>query len=141
MAITSIDPNDYLFGLMPGQMPSTPISAPTQILPATVPRIPGWGGSGSASAGGGLGALNIGSLALSGLGTIGNLWNMFQAQKLAKQQFNYTKDVTETNLANQIQSYNTQLEDRIRSRSYTEGRPEGYAESYLDEHSLERRRG
>lgn len=75
---------------------------------------------------------------LAGIGTIGNLWNMFQAQKLAKRQFRFQKDITETNLANQIKSYNTALADRINSRSFTEGRPEGYAQQYIQQNQLSR---
>ena len=82
-------------------------------------------------------------LALGGLQTIGNLWNAFQMSKLAKDQFAYTKDVTETNLANQIQSYNTTLEDRIRSRAaFENGHNGGMRRSevggYLEEHKLTR---
>lgn len=61
-------------------------------------------------------------LALSGLSTIGNLWGAFQAQKLAKQQFNFTRDITNTNLGNQIKSYNTQLQDRASNRAIVEGK-------------------
>lgn len=85
---------------------------------------------------GGLSGLQIGGLALGGLQALGNLWGMFQANKLAKKQFKYTKQVTDTNLANSIQSYNTTLEDRIRARSFTEGRDAGYADSYLKTHAL-----
>lgn len=80
--------------------------------------------------------LNTANLALSGLQTIGNLFAAFQAQKLAKQQFNYTKKVTDTNLANQIQSYNTALSDRINSRYYVEGKSPDQAQAYLDVNKL-----
>jgi hypothetical protein len=78
------------------------------------------------------------NLALAGLGTIGNLWGAFQSAKLAKKQFNYTKDVTETNLAGQIKSYNTALEDRIRSRAKVEGMSADQAQAYLDRNKLTR---
>jgi hypothetical protein len=41
-------------------------------------------------------------LGLGGIQTIGNLWNAFEANKLAKEQFDFTKGITNTNLANII---------------------------------------
>lgn len=78
-------------------------------------------------------------LGLGGLKTIGNLWNSFQANQLAKEQFDFTKGITNTNLANQIQSYNTAMSDKINSRAFTEGRPDGYVEQYLAENKLQKR--
>ena len=98
--------------------------------------IPGLGGSqGNSGLGFNLDTLN---LALGGLQTIGNIWNAFQAQKLAKEQFKFTKDVTETNLTNQIKSYNTALSDRSNSRAFTEGRDQASSQAYIDENKLSR---
>lgn len=105
---------------------------------------PGQAGAFQPNLGGGTGGLGFGDLdfmgkvgvGLTGLQTLGNLWNSFQAQKLAKKQFNFTKDVTTTNLANQIQSYNTALEDRSRSRAQTEGQSASQAQSYVDKNKL-----
>lgn len=77
-------------------------------------------------------------MALSGLGTIGNLWAGFQAAKLAKQQFNFQKDFANANLANQIKSYNTALYDRARSRAAMEGQSSGQMQSYVNANSLSR---
>lgn len=79
---------------------------------------------------------NTANMALSGLQTIGNLFAAFQANKLAKQQFKYTKKVTDANLGNQIQSYNTALSDRINSRYVVEGKSPEQAQSYLDVNKL-----
>jgi len=88
---------------------------------------------------GGLGMnLDTLKLGLSGLGTIGNLWAAFEARNLAKKQFNFTKDVTNTNLANSIQSYNTALEDRARSRAKVEGQSSGEMQGYIDKNKLSR---
>lgn len=54
--------------------------------------------------------------ALQGLSTVGNLWGAFQGNKLARKQLSLATDAYNTNLTNQIKSYNTQLEDRIRGR-------------------------
>lgn len=78
-------------------------------------------------------------LGIQGLSAIGNFWNAFQAQKLAKQQFAFTKDITETNLANQIKSYNTALSDRARSRGFVEGQTDDQISQYVNENMLTRR--
>ena len=65
--------------------------------------------------------LDTASLALGGLQSLGNLWQAWEANKLAKEQFKFNKGFATTNLANSIQSYNTTLEDRTRARAFTEG--------------------
>jgi hypothetical protein len=75
---------------------------------------------------------------LSGIQSLGNMWAAFQSAKLAKKQFKFTKDITNTNLRNQIQSYNTALTDRITSRAHTQGMSKDEAQSYLSAHSLRR---
>lgn len=90
--------------------------------------------AGGGAAGTGLGFnIGTGQLVLGGIQAIGNLWAAWEAQKLAREQFDFTKGVTNTNLGNSIQSYNTQLSDRINSRAFTEGRPEGYADKYIED--------
>lgn len=89
--------------------------------------------------GGGLGMnMDTAKLALSGIGTLGSLYGAFQAAGLAKKQFNYTRDVTETNLANQLKTYNTQLTDRANNRAIVEGRTPGETQSYIDRNQLTR---
>lgn len=75
-------------------------------------------------------------LALGGLSAIGNFWNSFQANKLAKDQFNFTKGITEKNLANQTKSYNTTLADRINSRASVTGASDAEVADYLAKNSL-----
>lgn len=79
-------------------------------------------------------------LALSGLGAIGNIMSSFNAQKLAKKQFEYQKGITDTNLANSIQSYNTTLADRGRARAAMEGQSPQEAAAYIAQNSLRDRR-
>lgn len=83
------------------------------------------------------GSFNTGNLqlALGGIQTLGALWNSYQQNKLAKESLGLQREAFETNLANQTQTYNTSLEDRIRARYATEGRSE-QADAYIAEHSL-----
>jgi hypothetical protein len=57
---------------------------------------------------------------------------------MAKKQFKFTKDVTNTNLANQIKSYNTALYDRARSRAVQEGQTDAERDAYINNNSLSR---
>ena len=75
--------------------------------------------------------LGTGQLVLGSIGTLGNLWAAFQAQNLAKEQFEFQKGVTNTNLANQIQSYNTSLIDRINARSFMQGDSQETTDAYI----------
>lgn len=86
--------------------------------------------------------LNLGTLQgiVGGIGAIGNIWQSMQANRLARQQFSYMKDITETNLANQIKSYNTQIADRGRARGFTEGQTQEQIDDYVNSNSLSRNR-
>lgn len=93
-----------------------------------------------AAAPGGMGGLGFNmdtaKLALGGLQTIGSLWQAWEANKLAKDQFKFQKDFANTNLANSIQSYNTTLEDRGRTRAFAESQDPAMAQAYLDKNRL-----
>lgn len=54
-------------------------------------------------------------------GGIANVWNGLQQNKLARASFNHQKGILDTNLANQIRSFNLQLDDKLRSRQVVEG--------------------
>ena len=77
-------------------------------------------------------------LGLGALGSLANIYSGFQANKLAKDQLNFTKSVTNTNLNNQIKSYNTALEDRARSRAVAENRDQSTADAYIAANKLTR---
>lgn len=108
--------------------------------------------TGSAAALGAVGGAQTGALAgtgfglnmntlqggLGGLQTIGSLWNAFNANSLARKQFNFTKDITNTNLNNSIQSYNTALADRARARAVMEGQTASERDAYIAANSLSR---
>lgn len=76
------------------------------------------------------------SMALGGLQALGSFWQSFQANKMAKKQFKFTKKAYETDLKNTTKVYNTALEDRIAARYVTENRAPGEADAYLKEHRI-----
>lgn len=77
-------------------------------------------------------------MGMSGLNSLANIWGAWQANKLAKDQLNFTKSVTNTNLNNSIKSYNTSLEDRARARGFTEGRSDSEIQNYVSTNRLSR---
>ena len=81
---------------------------------------------------------NLGSVGdiASIIGGFGTLWSGIQANKLAKDAFNFQKEAFQTNLANQISSYNTSLEDRIRARYSQNNRSQAEADAYIADHRL-----
>ncbi|EAA6070268.1 hypothetical protein DQY91_22435 [Salmonella enterica subsp. enterica] len=59
-----------------------------------------------------------------------------QSLGLAKDQLQFQKDAYNTNLNNSIQSYNTQLEDRIRGRTSNYAGKEEDVQTYLANNRL-----
>lgn len=111
---------------MPGTNPATPLS------------VLGSGNDLSADSfnfGANIPTLRMG---LSGLNTLGNLWGAWQAQGLARDQLNFTRNVTNTNLNNSIQSYNTALADRARARGVAEGQSSDEVSNYIASNRLTR---
>lgn len=99
-------------------------------------------GTGITGAGGLTGQLGMNiptfQLGLDAIGSLANIYGGFQANKLAKDQLSFAKDVTNTNLNNQIKSYNTALEDRARSRATAENRDQASADAYIEANRLSR---
>lgn len=79
---------------------------------------------------------NTVGMVMGGLQALGSLWNSYNQQKMAKEQFRFQKQAWQTNLANQTKTYNTALEDRIRARHFTEGKSSADTDSYLNQHRL-----
>lgn len=77
----------------------------------------------------------LGLDALTSLAGMYNSWNM---NKLAQQQFNLQKDVLNTNLNNQIKSYNNSLADQLRSRAAMETGDANAYDSLIEERKLTR---
>lgn len=96
------------------------------------------GDGGPQIGGGGMSGMQIANAGLAGLQTLGALWGAWQQNKMAKKQFKFTKDVTNTNLANQIKSYNTALYDRARSRAVMESQSDAVRDAYVANNSLSR---
>ena len=109
-----------------GYNPPPPTMAP---VPGTTPTTAPVKGPGFFQEGGGAG------LALGAIQTLGSLWNSFQQNKLAKKSLALQTRAFETNLANQTQTYNTALEDRINARYATEGRS-SEAAGYIERNKL-----
>lgn len=151
-AATPYDPTAFLKQYGIGDVTSTDLSAlgsgTTQAAPAAfdlstpmggtkppmsgLPALAGAGGSGFGW------NMDTAKLGLGGLQTLGNLYASLSALGLAKDQFKYTKGVTDTNLNNSIQSYNTTLEDRATSRAAQNGTSSADLAAYLDKNRLTR---
>jgi hypothetical protein len=102
-----------------------------------------WGGmpgpNGAGAPGSGFGwNLGTAQLGMAGLGAIGNIWNAFQANNLAREQLGLTRRIADTNLTNQIKSYNTALTDRIGARAKVNGMSEAEERDYIARNQLTR---
>lgn len=141
---------DYTSILSGYHLPSTDAgTVGTSMMAADPGTLVAAGPAGSPAGGGGLppmaggGATPLGfnlgtaQAALGGLQTIGNMWMAFQANKQAKKQFKFAKQMTRINLANQIQAYNTALADRSRSRAAMESQTPEQAQAYFDANALQ----
>ena len=82
--------------------------------------------------------VGTGQVALSGLGALAGVWGANNQNKLAKDQFSFQKNLANTNLNNQIKTYNTTLEDRMNSRGAVEGRSADYTADQIANRRLAR---
>ena len=132
----TIDSGAAMSGL--NQTTNTGLTAPATMTPGIMaPQVPGMTGRAAAPQTPGFFAKDgIGQFALGAIQTLGSLWNSFQQNKMAKESMKFQKEAFATNLANQEQSYNTALEDRINARYVTEGKSQAEADAYVQEHSL-----
>lgn len=67
---------------------------------------------------------------------LGSMWNSYQQNRLAKDSLAMSKQAYRANLANQVSSYNTALEDRIRARYNTQGNTQAEADVYIARNRL-----
>lgn len=75
---------------------------------------------------------------VGGLSSLAQLWQGFQANKLAKDQWKTQKSVLNTNMMNQIQAYNNSLKDRLDTRAKMEGRDQASADRQYEERQARR---
>lgn len=79
-------------------------------------------------------------LGLQGISSLANLWSAFQANSMAKKQFGLQKEMANANLGNQVASYNTALENKVRDSAHMQGLSgsdySSYIDSYLQKHAL-----
>lgn len=133
----NFDPNN---GLVNAQGLSAWNGAVNQRVNNPMPEMDGNAGVGNT--GGWFGNSGIGlniptfQLGAQALGSLGNIFNAFQANKMAKKSFDFTKKYAETNLGNSIKSYNTALTDRARSRGVAEGQSQSEIDNYVRTNKL-----
>lgn len=63
-------------------------------------------------------------------------YNALQSMRLAREQFDFTKNHTQKNLSNQVTTYNTQLGDRARVRGVMEGQSQQQVSDYINRNRL-----
>lgn len=117
-------------GMDTGAMIPAGASPTNPAPPAAAPA-----GAAAKPAGGGLNWGNAGDI-MTGLASLAGVWAAFQQNKIARDQLNFNKSSYNTNLANQTQSYNTALQDRISSRYVQEGKSAADAQAYIDANKL-----
>ena len=132
----TVDPGVAVVNL--GQKTNTGLTTPSVTTPVVnAPTVPGTTGGGAAPQGPGFfSQYGPAQFALGAIQTLGSLWNSFQQNKMAKESMKFQKEAFATNLANQEQSYNTALEDRINARYVTEGKSQAEADSYIEKNRL-----
>ena len=82
---------------------------------------------------------------LQGLGSIYSMWNGFNLANdqldLARDQFNFSKNYSTSQLNNNIDSYNTALADRARTRAFTETGNQNAYNDWYEKNKLDSFRG
>ena len=136
MGMPTVNPGAAIAGLNTQQTPG--LTTPSVTTPVVnAPTVPGTTGGGAApQAPGFFSQYGPAQFALGAIQTLGSLWNSFQQNKMAKESMKFQKEAFATNLANQEQSYNTALEDRINARYVTEGKSQAEADAYIQKNSL-----
>lgn len=101
----------------------------------TLPDVAGGGGWASGMGKWFSNGQNLGAV-FQGISALTNAYLGFQQLGVAKDSLRFQKDAFQTNLRNSTQSYNTQLEDRIRGRTSDYAGKEADVQAYLDKNRL-----
>jgi hypothetical protein len=99
--------------------------------------FPALGGAASGASGLGFN-LGTGQLALGGLSALNSIIGGNKALNLAQDQFKFQKGLANTNLNNQIKSYNTALEDRLTARGVAQGQDAATVAAAIERNRLSR---
>jgi hypothetical protein len=94
------------------------------------------GGAGSGGFLGGIGGLEGVGAIIQGISSLGQAYAAIKGVQMAQKQFKFTKDAYKTNLANQRESYNTQVEDRIGARAQYAGYGKEKTDRMIDKRSI-----
>lgn len=79
-------------------------------------------------------------LAFGAAQSLSNMWNSYQANKMAKKQFDFTRNFANVNLENQTKQYNTTLADIARTRGQIEGQSQAQQDAYYNANKLDSKR-
>jgi len=116
------------------------IASSPAVNPAAIPSVGGVGGAPggaqnnlSTNLGWNVGT---GQLAVGGLTALGNLWTAYNATELAKQSFNFNKQLSSDNYTNQSQAYNTNLQNIASARGVMENQSPDATNAYIASHSV-----
>jgi len=96
------------------------------------------GAQAPAAGGGWSNAIGNFGMVAQGVGSLAGAYLGFQQLQQAKEALGFQKEAFRTNLTNQIATYNTSLEDRIRGRTSAHAGKEAEVQSYLDAHKLKK---
>lgn len=123
------NPNPFAAHGLVGSSTPAPQEWMTQMPPTTPPT--------EASTGLGMN-IGTGQLGLQGLNSLSGIWSGMKANKLGEQSFKLNKQMANTNLNNQLKSYNTALEDKARARGQFEGQDAAAVQAYINKNRLTR---
>ena len=86
----------------------------------------------------GIGLKGIGALSeiLKGFSSMNANKLLSQQLDMARDQFNFAKDMANKNYSNQLKAFNNALSDRSNTRAFVEGRSQESADEYYNKHKL-----
>lgn len=70
------------------------------------------------------------------LGDLANIYSSFRANRIARDTLDFQRDSFQKNFANQVSTFNMNLEDRAHNRARQAGQTTAEAEAYINKHRL-----